>query len=218
MEELTLYTYCKSSAAYRVRIALNLKGLTYHPVYISLIKDGGENYRPEYRAINPQAMVPTLQTGKHTLTQSTAIVEYLEQEFPEPPLLPDNPIARAQARGYAQMIACDIHPINNLRVLDYLVKHFDADEAAKLQWHQHWIYEGFDAIETKLAGSALTGRFCVGDTPTIADAFLAPQVYNANRYHCKLDAYPNIRRINDHCLELAAFIDAAPEQQADFVT
>jgi len=96
--------------------------------------------------------------------------------------------------------------------------HFDADEAAKLQWHQHWIYEGFDAIETKLAGSALTGRFCVGDTPTIADAFLAPQVYNANRYHCKLDAYPNIRRINDHCLELAAFIDAAPEQQADFVT
>ncbi|MCI0507184.1 MAG: maleylacetoacetate isomerase [Gammaproteobacteria bacterium] len=213
---MTLYTYCKSSAAYRVRIALNLKGLTYHPVYISLIKEGGENFRPEYRAINPQAMVPTLQTGKHTLTQSTAIVEYLEEEFPDPPLLPDNAAARAQARSYAQMFACDIHPINNLRVLDYLVKHFDADETAKLQWHQHWMHEGFGAIETKLASNALTGRFCVGDTPTIADVFLVPQVYNAKRYHCKLDAYPNIRRINDHCLELEAFIDAAPEQQADF--
>jgi maleylacetoacetate isomerase len=217
MEELTLYTYCKSSAAYRVRIALNLKGLTYHPVYISLVKEGGENFRPEYRSINPQAMVPVLQTGKHTLTQSTAIVEYLEQEFPDPPLLPDNAAARAHARSYAQMIACDIHPLNNLRVLDYLVRNFDADETAKLQWYQHWIHEGFDAIETKLANSSLTGRYCIGGTPTVADVFLVPQVYNAKRYQCKLDAYPNIRRINDNCLELEAFIDAAPEQQADFV-
>lgn len=217
MEELTLYTYCKSSAAYRVRIALNLKGLSYHPVYISLVKDGGENYRPEYRNINPQAMVPTLQTGPHTLTQSTAIVEFLEQQFPEPPLLPEDTISRAQARSYAQMVACDIHPLNNLRVLDYLAGHFGADETAKLQWYQHWIYQGFNAIEQKLASSTLTGTYSIGDTPTVADIFLVPQVYNAKRYQCELDAYSHINRINDNCMALEAFNLAAPEQQPDFV-
>lgn len=218
MEELTLYTYCKSSAAYRVRIALNLKGLSYHPVYISLVKDGGENYQPEYRKINPQAMVPALHAGNDTLTQSTAIIEFLEQTFPQPALLPDNPVARAQARRYAQMIACDIHPLNNLRVLDYLADHLGADESAKLHWYQHWIYQGFDAIEQTLAKSKWTGHYCVGDTPGIADIFLVPQVYNARRYQCNLDAYAHIRRITESCLALDAFRLAAPEQQADFKT
>ncbi|MGD8568593.1 MAG: maleylacetoacetate isomerase [Gammaproteobacteria bacterium] len=217
MEPLTLYTYCKSSAAYRVRIALNLKKLPYQPVYISLIKDGGENYRPAYREINPQAMVPTLQANQHTLTQSTAIVEFLEQQYPQPALLPVDPVARAHARSYAQMVACDIHPLNNLRVLEYLVNEFNVDETSKLQWYQYWIYEGFNAIEQRLADSPLTSDFCIGNTPTIADVFLVPQVYNARRYHCELDTYSHISRINDNCLALEAFRQAAPEQQADFV-
>jgi maleylacetoacetate isomerase len=166
--------------------------------------------------VNPQAMVPTLQAGQETFTQSTAIVEFLEQQYPQPPLLPKDPAASAYARSYAQMIACDIHPLNNTRVLGYLADKLNVDETAKLQWYRHWIYEGFDAIEQKLANSQLTGRFCMGDTPTIADVFLVPQVYNAKRYECNLGDYPHINRINDSCLELDEFHQAAPEQQADY--
>jgi maleylpyruvate isomerase len=144
-------------------------------------------------------------------------VEFLEQQYPQPALLPVDPVARAHARSYAQMVACDIHPLNNLRVLEYLVNEFNVDETSKLQWYQYWIYEGFNAIEQRLADSPLTSDFCIGNTPTIADVFLVPQVYNARRYHCELDTYSHISRINDNCLALEAFRQAAPEQQADFV-
>ena len=217
MEKLELYTYCKSSAAYRVRIALNLKQLTYTPHYVSLIKDGGENYRPAYTAVNPQAMVPSLKTSEGVITQSTAIIEWLEEIFPAPPLLPDNALDRATARSYAQMIACDIHPLNNLRVLDYLKTRFNRDDADTNQWYHNWIHEGFTALEKRISSSGKHGKFCIGDTPSIADVFLVPQIYNANRYHCKMSNFPTLRAINENCLSLESFRLASPELQEDFI-
>jgi len=216
VSKLTLYTYCKSSAAYRVRIAMGLKQLDYRPVYISLLKHSRDDLKPEYLDINPQAMVPTLQIGNHKLTQSSAIIEYLEEHYPEPSLLQGDDFARCQARAYAQIIACDIHPLNNLRVLEYLVDRLGSDEQQKLQWYQHWIYQGFNALENRLSTSPLTGTYCIGDQPGLADIFLVPQVYNANRYQCDMQNYPTIRRINDACLEIDAFSQASPEQQPDY--
>lgn len=216
MPTITLYTYCKSTAAYRVRIALNVKNIAYKPIYVHLLKDGGENYQAEYLNVNPQAMVPTLKVDDHIITQSMAILEYLEETYPTPDLLTNSPNSRADVRSYAQIIACDIHPLNNLRILQYLEKELRQDSTAKMAWYKRWIAEGFAALETRLADNPLTGECCVGDKPTLADLCLIPQVYNANRFECDMTPYPTIQRINDHCLEIEAFKRAAPENQEDF--
>jgi len=210
----TLYGYYRSSAAFRVRIALNLKGLAYAQAPINLAK--GEQHGAAYLARNPQGLVPLLETDDgHQLTQSLAICEYLDERHPEPPLLPADPEERARVRALAQLIACEIHPLNNLRVLQYLVNELEVGEEAKLAWYRHWILQGFDALESLLTREAGTGRFCHGDRPTLADICLVPQVFNAERFECSLAAYPTIRRITAHCYALGAFRDAAPGAQPD---
>ena len=215
---MEIYTYFRSSAAYRARIVLNLKGLQADYRYVHLLKDGGDQHKPEFKAVNPQCFIPALKDGGHTLTQSLAIAEYVEETHPEPPLLPKDPYGRARVRMLALVVACDIHPLNNQRVMQYLVKEFGADAEVKKRWMQRWMTEGFQALEKLLAGSSDTGKFCHGDTPTIADAFLVPQMFNAKRFETDLTPYPTLRRINDHCLTLKAFQDAAPDKQADFET
>ncbi len=212
---LVLYGYWRSSAAYRVRIALALKGLAWenHPVH--LVKDGGQQHAPDYAAMNPQQLVPSLRDGERVITQSLAIMEYLEETHPEPPLLPADARGRARVRALAQSVACDIHPLGNLRVLQYLERELDADEAQRGAWSRHWIATGFAALEAMLAGNAATGRYCHGDMPGLADACLVPQVYNARRWKLPLDDYPTIRRIDEACRELEAFRGAAPEVQGD---
>ncbi len=212
---MELYTYFRSSAAYRVRIALHLKGLQADYRYVHLVKDGGQQHTLEYKAINPQGLVPALVDQGHVLTQSLAIIEYLEETHPKPPLLPKDASGRARVRALAQLIACDIHPVNNQRILKYLEKEFSADEAARNRWYRHWIIEGFNALEKLLSGNPATGKCCHGDQPTLADICLVPQVFNARRFEIDLAPFPTIRRIHDHCLTLKAFTDAAPEKQAD---
>ena len=212
---MELYTYFRSSAAYRVRIALNLKGLKADYRYVHLVKDGGQQHKPGYLAVNPQGMVPALVDNGHVLTQSLAIIEYLEETHPQPPLLPKDALGRARVRALAQIVACDIHPLNNQRILKYLEKEFGADEAARKQWYRHWIIEGFNALEKLLGGHPATGKFCHGDEPTLADTCLVPQVFNANRFDIDLTPFRTIKRICDRCLALRAFSDAAPEKQAD---
>lgn len=210
----TLYGYFRSSAAYRVRIALNLKGLAYEQVAVNLVK--GEQRAEENLARNPQGLVPVLETDDGTrLTQSLAICEYLEERHPEPALLPGDPAGRARVRSLAQLVACEIHPLNNLKVLKYLVHELKLDEAAKLAWYRHWIAEGFTALEARLAGEAATGAFCHGDSPSLADVWLVPQVFNAERFECDLSAYPTIRRIAERCRAMEAFAKAAPGAQPD---
>ncbi|MCE8043648.1 maleylacetoacetate isomerase [Halomonas daqingensis] len=210
----TLYGYFRSSAAYRVRIALNLKGLAYEQVAVNLVK--GEQRAEENLARNPQGLVPVLETDDGTrLTQSLAICEYLEERHPEPALLPADPAGRARVRSLAQLVACEIHPLNNLKVLKYLVHELKLDEAAKLAWYRHWIAEGFTALEARLAGEAATGAFCHGDSPSLADVCLVPQVFNAERFECDLSAYPTIRRIAERCRAMEAFAKAAPGAQPD---
>ncbi|TBR40379.1 MULTISPECIES: maleylacetoacetate isomerase [Dyella] len=213
--DLVLYGYWRSSAAYRVRIALNLKGLAYESRAVHLVKDGGEQHSDRYRALNPQELVPCLIHGDQVLTQSMAIMEYLDDAFPASPLLPNDAGGRARVRALAQLVACDIHPIGNLRVLQYLGSHFNADDAVKGEWSRHWIGEGFKALETMLASSAQTGRFCHGDTPSLADACLVPQYYNATRWKLPMDAFPTIQRVVDACNALDAFAQASPEAQPD---
>ena len=219
MEKLELYSYCKSSAAYRVRIALNLKNVDYTFKYVSLTARGGENFTPEYLEINPQAMVPALTINGEVLTQSTAIIEWLEENFPTPSLLPYTSLQRAQARSLAQIIACDIHPLNNLRVLDYIKGYLQKTETGidEQVWYQHWVREGFEALETILASSIETGDFCIGNTPTIADVYLVPQVFNAIRFNCDIDNYQTLMGIYQRCTEIDAFFQAAPEQQEDYI-
>lgn len=212
---MELYTYFRSSAAYRVRIALNLKGLKADYRYVHLVKDGGQQHQPEYLAVNPQGLVPTLVDKGHVLTQSLAIIEYLDETHPQPPLLPKDALGRARVRALAQVVACDIHPVNNQRILKYLEKEFRADEAARNAWYRHWIVEGFNALDKMLDGSPATGRFCHGDQPTLADVCLVPQVFNARRFRIDLGSFPAIERINDACLALQAFADAVPERQPD---
>lgn len=202
---MILHDYWRSSAAYRVRIALALKGLTAETEMVPLAEGG--QHDPGFRALNPQGLVPVLQDGAAVLTQSLAILEYLEERHPRPPLLPVAPAARARVRGLALLVACDIHPLNNLRVLRQL----DLSEEHRRQWIGHWIAEGFTALEAMLAASPETGRFCHGQTPTFADICLVPQVYNARRYDCDLQPYPTIRRIDETCRALPAFAAAAPE-------
>lgn len=212
---MELYTYFRSSAAYRVRIALNLKGLKADYRYVHLVKDGGQQHQPEYLALNPQGLVPALVDKGHVLTQSLAIIEYLDETHPQPPLLPKDAPGRARVRALAQIVACDIHPVNNQRILMYLEKEFRADEAARSKWYRHWIVEGFNALDKLLGSSPATGKFCHGDQPTLADICLVPQVFNARRFKIDLASFPAIERINATCLALAAFADAAPDRQPD---
>ncbi|UBR51675.1 maleylacetoacetate isomerase [Halomonas sp. FeN2] len=210
----TLYGYFRSSAAYRVRIALNLKGLEYDQIPVNLVK--GEQRGGEHLARNPQGLVPSLVLDDSSVVnQSLAICEYLDEVHPEPALLPVNALERARVRALAQSVACEIHPLNNLRVLKYLVGELGADEAAKLAWYHHWIAEGFTALEATLSNDPSSGDFCHGDTPTLADICLIPQVYNAERFECDLSAYPTTQRIVTNCRSLPAFEKAAPAAQPD---
>ncbi|MEF3063926.1 maleylacetoacetate isomerase [Pandoraea apista] len=211
----TLYSYFRSSAAYRVRIALNLKGLDYDTVPVHLVRDGGEQLKPAYRALNVNGLVPTFIDGNANIHQSLAIIEYLEDVHPTPALLPSDPVARAQVRALALDIAADIHPIDNLRVLRYLKHDLGVSDAQKDAWYVHWIVEGFKALEARLAAQRSPGKFVFGDTPTLADCCLVPQVYNANRFKVDMTPFPRIAAINAHCQTLDAFRRAAPEAQPD---
>jgi maleylacetoacetate isomerase len=210
---MKLYTYYRSSAAYRVRIALNLKGLPYEAVPVHLARS--EQLQEGYRTINPSALVPAVQDERGTLSQSMAIMEYLEETHPDVPLLPVDPLGRARVRELAQMIACDIHPLNNLRVLRYLVHQLKLGEEQKLDWVRHWIREGLAGLESHLARDPAAGPFCHGTSPTIADCFLVPQVFNAQRFEIDVEAYPNIARIYALCIDLPAFAAAHPSKQPD---
>jgi maleylpyruvate isomerase len=208
---MRLYDYWRSSAAYRVRLALNFKGLSYEQIAIDLRK--GAQREPAFLALNPQGLVPVLEDDGAILTQSLPILNYLEERYPEPALLPRDSLGRARSRAIAVAIACEIHPLNNLRVLQYLERELGLDEGRRMAWYRHWIAEGFGPLERMIARSA--GEFCVGDFPSLADLCLVPQVYNARRHQCDLEPYPIIRRIDERCREIEAFERAAPERQPD---
>jgi maleylacetoacetate isomerase len=216
---MKLYSYFRSSASYRVRIALNLKGLSYETIPVHLLRNGGEQLTEEYRRLNPDGLVPVLADDSTqepvTLTQSVAIIEYLDEKYPDPALLPANLADRAYVRSLALTIACEIHPLNNLRVLRYLVKQLGASEEQKNAWYRHWCEQGLAAVEAMLSRDARTGKFCYGNAPTLADCLLVPQVASAQRLNSDLSAMPTVRRINAACLELDAFIQASPAKQPD---
>jgi maleylacetoacetate isomerase len=213
--DFALYGYFRSSAAFRTRIALNLKGITPELRFVHLRRDGGEQHKPEFEAINPQKLIPALVHDGHTITQSLAIIEYLDEIVPEPPLLPKDPFGRARVREIADAIACDIHPIANLRVNQYLERQLGADAKAQIRWQRHWIRVGFDALETMLARSKDTGRYCHGDTPTLADICLIPQMANARRVELDLSPWPTLVRIEARALTHPAFDAALPKNQPD---
>lgn len=216
---MKLYGYWRSSAAYRVRIALNLKGISAEQLSVHLVRDGGEQHKAAYSALNPLELVPTLmmddELDADALSQSLAIIEYLDEIHPQSPLLPASALERAHVRAMALTVACEIHPLNNLRVLQYLTQTLGVDEAAKNTWYHHWVASGFAALEILLKRHS--GRYCFGDTVTLADLCLVPQVYNAQRFNVDLTPYPNIMRVWTECNQLEAFADAAPERQADAV-
>ena len=212
---MKLYNYFRSSAAYRARIALNLKGLTPENVFIHLQKN--EQNAPAYIELNPTGLIPTLIDGDEVITQSLAIIEYLDETHPHPPLLPSSPEARARVRSIALAIACDIHPLDNLRVLKYLTGVLQVSEEQKNEWYAHWVREGLRALETRLAADPRTGRFCHGESPTLADVCLVPQLANARRVNLDLGPYPTLARIEAACNALPAFADAAPAKQPDAV-
>ena len=214
-ESLTLYSYWRSSASYRVRIGLNLKGLAYTNVPVHLVQDGGQQHAAAYQQINPQELVPALKHGQRQLTQSLAILEYLDEVWPTPPLLPATARERHRVRALAQLVACDIHPLNNLRVLQYFEHEWNLPAPEREQWVKHWIMDGFSALETMLAGHPSTGEFCEGNVPSLADCCVVPQVYNARRFGIDMTAYPTIERIEQTCLQLPAFDAARPENQPD---
>ncbi len=212
---LKLYTYFRSSASYRVRIALNLKRLAWEAVPVHLVRDGGQQHAADFAALNPNELVPVLRDGNTTLVQSMAIIEYLEECHPQPSLLPPDPQGRARVRALAQTIACEIHPLDNLRVLRYLEQQFGIDAEGRNTWYRHWVETGFAALERTLADSPDTGCFCHGDIPTLADCCLVPQFFNAERFKVPLISYPTIRRIAEYCQALEPFQAAAPEVQPD---
>jgi maleylpyruvate isomerase len=212
---LQLYSYWRSSAAYRVRIALHYKGLPFATIAKHLLRDGGEQLQADYLAINPEGRVPALADGPHVISQSLAICEYLEETHPEPRLLPGSALDRAVIRSLAQAIACDIHPLNNLSVLGYLRSRFGADDAAVNGWVAHWIQRGFDALERRVAQLPSDGQHCHGSAVTLADVCLVPQVYNARRFKVDLSAYPKLAAICAHLESLPAFIAARPDAQPD---
>ncbi len=210
----TLYTFWRSSASYRVRIALNHKGIEYESALIHFRKEGGQHRKPEFLAKNPQGLLPAWEQGGWTLNQSLAIIEYLDETYPEVPLLPDEPKARAEVRALAQVIACEMHPLNNLRVLNYLKQELGQEQERVNEWYRHWCTLGFQSLEPVLAKKA--GRYCCyGDNITLVDCCLVPQVYNARRFDCDLSPYPSVVRIDERLNALDAFIQAAPENQPD---
>src|SRR3954470_16676676 len=209
-DDITLYTYFRSSAAFRVRIALNLKGLSATHRFVHLLQDGGQQFAAAYGGLNPQHLVPTLTHNRHALQQSLAIIEYLNELFPEPPLLPNDPFSRAQVRAMSYAVACDIHPLNNLRVRKYLHKQLGRSEDEIRDWQAHWMELGFRALETMVER---TGRFCYGNTPHISDICLVPQMANADALRMDLSPYSNLRRIEEAAYALPAFADAAAAKQ-----
>jgi maleylacetoacetate isomerase len=212
---LKLHSYFRSSAAYRCRIALNLKGVAHEMAYVHLLKDGGQHNAPSYRSLNPQGLVPALEHDGRVLTQSLAIVEYLDEIHPEPPLLPGDAFERARIRAFAQAIACDIHPIDNLRVLNYLKGPMGQQQPAVDAWYRHWVQVGLEACEALLPDGGARSRFCFGDSPTLADVCLIPQIYNARRFKCDLSAVPRLVAIDEAARALPAFAAAAPDVQGD---
>ncbi len=213
VKPMRLYTYFRSGTSHRVRIALNLKGLAYEPVPVHLVK--GEQRGEQYRALNPQGLLPLLEDGEVRISQSLAIIEYLERTHPEPPLLPEDPPGEARVRSLALICACEMHPLNNLRVLQHLSRTLGLDQAARDAWCRHWMEEGFAALERRLAGEPATGRFCHGDRPTMADVCLVPQVVSSARWGTDLGLYPTVRRIHEACLALEPFVRAMPANQPD---
>jgi len=213
---MRLFTYWRSSASYRVRIALNLKGVACALQPVHLVRDGGEQHRPDHVARHPQALVPALELDDgRTLTQSLAIMDYLDETIPAPPLLPADALARAQARAIAQAIACEIHPLNNLRVLGYLGKTLGVDDSARARWYRHWAESGLAAVERMVIDGAGAGPFCFGDAPGLAECCIVPQLYNARRFECDLTGLTRLREMEAACLTLPAFQQAAPEAQPD---
>lgn len=212
---IRLYSYWRSSAAYRVRIALNLKGMSYETMPVHLLRDGGEQHAAPFSDLNPQELVPVLLHGSRILRQSMAIIEYLDETWPSPPLMPATARDRQRVRAIAQMIACDLHPLNNLRVMQFFEKTWNVPQAERDTWTRHWIKTGLDAIEDTLCDNPSTGAFCDGEQPTMADCCLVPQVYNAERFGVDLAPYHTIRRITQTCLALEAFQAARPENQPD---
>ena len=209
---MKLYTYFRSSAAFRVRIALGLKGLAYDPVFVHLAK--GEHRRSEYTAVDPQGLLPTLLVDGAALTQSLAILEYLEETHPQPALLPRDALGRARVRSLSLLVACEIHPLNNLRVLQHLKRQLNQTEEQVNAWYRHWIADGLAKLEAELARGG-SGRYACGDVPTMADCCLVPQVFNAKRYGCELAPYPTVMRVFDACMQLEAFDRAQPSKQPD---
>ena len=208
---MELFNYFRSSASYRVRIALALKGLDYDYRAVHLAKN--EQFQESYAAVSAARLVPILRDGEHHLTQSLAIIEYLDETHPQPPLLPGTPAERARVRGLALDIACEIHPLNNLRVLRYLVRDLKVSEDDKNRWYRHWVETGLEVVERQLA--AQPGTYCHGDTPTLADCVLVPQVFNARRFDCRLDHLPQLMRVFDACMKLDAFELTRPEACPD---
>jgi maleylacetoacetate isomerase len=214
---LKLYSYWRSSAAYRARIALNVKGLAYEYVAVNLVRDGGEQHRPGYRSINPQGLVPALVHDGVTIAQSLAIIEYLDETFPGPRLLPGDAAQRALARQIAYAVACEIHPLNNTRVQQYLVTEFGADDGRKKEWMHHWMRRGFDALQALLQGRG-AGPYTLGDQVTVADCCIVPQLYNARRFGLDTKPWPLLVSIETACNALPAFRRAHPDQQPDAPT
>lgn len=210
---MELYSYFRSSASFRVRIALALKSLPYDYRTVHLVRN--EQTGPAFAAVSPQRLVPLLKDGAATLTQSMAIIEYLDEVYPEPPLMPADPLGRARVRSLSQDIACEIHPLDNLRVLRYLVKELGASEDAKNAWYRHWVEVGLEVVERQLSEQPATGTFCHGDTPTMADCLLVPQIFNAQRFDCRLDHVPTVMRIFENCMRLPAFLAAQPSACPD---
>ena len=214
-DRLRLYSYWRSSAAYRVRIGLHLTGRAFETLPVHLVRDGGEQHSPAFRETNPQQLVPVLEHGQRMLRQSLAILEYLDEVWPQPALLPATARERQRVRSLAQLVACDVHPLNNLRVLQYLEREWGVPQPERDNWVRHWIADGFAAFEAMLDEHPSTGTFCEGNTPTLADCCLVPQAYNARRFGVDLAPYPTVVRIEQACLALPAFQAAAPERQPD---
>jgi len=212
---MKLFSYFRSSAAFRVRIALNLKGVPYEVVPIHLLKSGGEQFSEHYVSTNPLSLIPVLEDGNQVLFQSMAIIEYLEERYPEPALLPSDPAARAYVRAVAQTIACDIHPLNNLRVLRYLVRELHVSDQDKDAWYRHWVEMGLAQLDRILVSRGLSGRYTLGDQVTIADLAIVPQIFNARRFGCDLTSARTLTAICDRCMELDAFVRAEPSAQPD---
>jgi len=210
---MELYGYFRSSASFRVRIALALKGLPYDHRPVHLARD--EHLNAPYKAMAPAALVPLLKDGDATLSQSIAIIEYLNETHPEPPLLPADPVGRARVRALSLDVACEIHPLNNLRVLRYLTREMGVSEDHKNRWYRHWVERGLEAVERQLAQHPATGRFCHGDEPTMADVLLVPQIFNAQRMECQLDHVPTVMRVFEACMQRGAFQASQPSACPD---